>query len=304
MIWCVTLNPSLDTTLLMGQAWKPGSIHAATASMVQAGGKGNNVARAIQALGGPVTSVGPYGGAVGQAIVNLLQEKAIPVLSYPIIGENRICLTIVGPEGEITEIRPPGPAIPLALSRRILTSLADQVKPSDWVTLSGSLPPGLPMNHYAEWVTGLKDRCRGIIVDTSGAALIAAYGASPTAVVPNVDELACLEQSLDSTGPLSDTQVVVTRGAGGVEWRSPQGRGGDRHWEPPTVSSHNTVGAGDVFLGALVHALHQHGDWPRAIPFAVAIAAASVETPDVATFSPERGLELLPLVKEVSRGIS
>lgn len=301
MIWCVTLNPSLDTTLLMQEAWQPGFIHSASASMVQAGGKGNNVARAVQALGGPVTAVGPYGGAVGRAIVNLLEEGGIPVLAYPIAGDNRICLTIVGPPGEITEIRAPGPSMRLDQARQILTRLIERVKPADWVTLSGSLPPGLPPTLYAEWVTTLNSRCRGVIVDTSGPALVAAFAAAPTAIVPNLDELGGLQKAVGSSAPREGTHIIVTRGPAGATWRSPEGA--ERQWVPPLVNAHNTVGAGDVFLGALVHGMHQDDAWARAIPLAIAMAAASVETPDVATFSPARGLELLPLVKEVSNGI-
>ena len=50
MILCVTLNPCLDKTLTV-PPWRPGDLVRGTAVREVVGGKGNNVARALQRLG-------------------------------------------------------------------------------------------------------------------------------------------------------------------------------------------------------------------------------------------------------------
>src|SRR5206468_466912 len=60
MIFCVTLNPCLDKTLTV-PPWRPGDSVRGRAVREVVGGKGNNVARALAALGHtarPVTFLG------------------------------------------------------------------------------------------------------------------------------------------------------------------------------------------------------------------------------------------------------
>ena len=52
MILCITLNPCLDKTLTV-PPWRPGDLVRGVAIREVVGGKGNNVARALQRLGGP-----------------------------------------------------------------------------------------------------------------------------------------------------------------------------------------------------------------------------------------------------------
>ena len=73
MILCVTLNPCLDKTLSVPR-WKPGDMIRGTAVGHVAGGKGNNVARALKRLGRRSRPVTFLGGAVGETCRTLLTE--------------------------------------------------------------------------------------------------------------------------------------------------------------------------------------------------------------------------------------
>ncbi|AEJ40200.1 tagatose-6-phosphate kinase [Sulfobacillus acidophilus TPY] len=290
MIWAVTFNPSLDITWHVPDVEKP--ISYVTRAVHRAGGKGNNVARAIRTLGGTVTAVGPYGGAVGQAIQTLLNRQGIPVLSVDIPDDNRICVALAGTGNAVTEIREQGPMVSVVALERLLVRLVERVSPDDWVTLSGSLPSGLSAEIYFNWVKFLRPKVAGVIVDTAGDNLRAALRANPTAVTPNEEEaLALLAENLNG-----DTYVLVTRGAQGVTLYGQNQA--PKMWQAPHVEMVNSVGAGDAFLGGLVYALANGSGWEDAIILAVAAGSASVRHFGIADFDPE---DVLRLIAHVTR---
>lgn len=290
MIWTVTFNPSRDVTLVLEAPLTRGAILRAKPPIVRPGGKGNNVARVARMLGAEVTAVGLYGGAIGDSLVAALAQAGIPTLAGAAAGETRSCLTILDGDGTTTEIREPGPVVAGAAADDLLARLQDRVRPDDWVSLSGSLPPGLPLETWGTWIRGLRSRVRGILVDTAGHGLAAAIAARPTLVTPNVAEW----QALGEEDPLID--VVVTDGAQGVVWRPVSGP--RARFLPPAIRVQNAVGAGDAFVGGLVWRLARGEAWDAALPWAVAVATASCLTPGVADVDPK----MVPILKaEVQR---
>lgn len=293
MIWCVTLNPSLDVTYRVDASICSGQIFRA-APRGRAGGKGNNVARAAARLGSSVTAVGIYGGATGACIQQLLAQDRVKCLTQESTGETRRCMTLLGADG-VLEVREPGPRIPYHLGRELLGKLCDQVTPNDWVTLSGSLPLDWPEDTYAEWIDQLKPRVSGILVDTSGNALRSAIEAGPTAITPNRRECQDLSHNM-----LQQVLAIVTWGSEGARWRSART---DTVWEvtAPPVAVRNTVGAGDSFLGGLVVSLNRGDALPDAVAYAVAVGTSSVTTEAVGDIDQFLVEQLLPSIQRVRR---
>lgn len=292
MIWCVCLNPALDIAWRLSATRRSRDAVTLTDRDCRPGGKGNNAARIARQLGSPVTAVGMYGGPVGACISGGLRALGIDTVSVPIPVSNRICLTLVAPDGGVTEFREVGPVVNPAVGEALLEQVEPRLQPEDWVTLSGSLPSGWAPEIYGQWVTVLKARAAGVIVDTAGPNLEAAWQAVPTAVVPNAEEF----QTLAQTGPLPQplrTQILVTRGADGVEWYHD---GTPVTWRAPRIAVVNPIGAGDAFLGALVAALHARQCWEQAIPWAVAVASATCTTLGVADLNVPDAYTLWPQV--------
>ena len=276
MIWTVNLHPSLDVTFVLDAPLRAGTIVQSITEEARPGGKGNNVARVVAALGGEATAVGIYGGAVGDEILSGMHTLGIDVLAESISQSNRRCVTIVDAMAVVTEIRPRGPEVAPDVLERLLIRLLKRVGPRDWVTLSGSLPRSAPLETYERWVLALRERVAGVVVDASGDALRMATRGGPTAIVPNETEYA----GLGDIGRLSETHIVVTRGAKGVRWRPPFG---SWHECPaPIVKAVNTTGAGDAFLGGMVSALSRGKPWAEAVTWGVAAGSASVGTVGVA----------------------
>ncbi len=290
MIYSVTFNPSFDMVFSLNPAFHPGNTYDHIPWLGHAGGKGNNVARAIKQLGGPVTAVGFYGGAVGAMIQRLLSLQQIPCLAASVSESSRVCLTLL--TEDVTEIRGQGPEVSRHTSRTLLQRLRSQLKSSDWITLSGSLPPGLTADDVIEWVTTLRPHCQGIVADLSGDNLLAAYEAGVKAICPNLTEF---QQLPDNAPSLRLAHILVTEGPDGVLWY-PLSHTSRRRIFAPVVPTRNPVGAGDVFVGALVYSLWQRQDWDRALIRAVAAASASVVTDGVGDIDGALLQEIMPQV--------
>ena len=65
----------------------------------------------------------------------------------------------------------------------------DIIKKSDIVTISGSVPKGLPCNIYQRLIQMIKNEHKKVILDSSGESLKEGLLAKPTMVKPNKNEM-------------------------------------------------------------------------------------------------------------------
>jgi tagatose 6-phosphate kinase len=157
------------------------------------------------------------------------------------------------------------------------------------VVLSGSQPPGVPVDGYGQLTTLARAAGATVLLDAAGPALGAALPARPDVVKPNRQELAALagrplddlDDVLAASGTLVEAgagAVLVSLGAGGVVGLTPDGRFRAR---VPSPVAGNPTGAGDALAAAVARGLRRGHDWPSCLVDAVAVAAASV-TDDLA----------------------
>ena len=76
MIITVTLNPAVDKTADL-ERFDHGGLNRLTNIINDAGGKGINVSKTIQALGGETIATGFLGGSAGMMIENALNDLGI-----------------------------------------------------------------------------------------------------------------------------------------------------------------------------------------------------------------------------------
>jgi 1-phosphofructokinase len=183
----------------------------------------------------------------------------------------------------------PGPELTAeaatALLEQVLEQLERLVEHAHWVVLSGSLPPGMPMDAYATMTRRAQAAGAAVLLDTSGAPLKAALATGPRLVKPNRQELAELVHR-----PLDTLEAVIAAGrevlnsasagaGGGVA-----GRGGrvvsHRHEallaHPLSVAVTSTVGAGDAMVAGLVAARLEGRSLTETAQLATAFAAAKL----------------------------
>jgi tagatose 6-phosphate kinase len=289
MIVTVTLNPALDLTYAV-DVLVPHDSHRVSDVVERPGGKGLNVARVLHALGEPVLATGLLGGATGDRVARLLTADGVRSSFARIEGETRRTVAVVD-RADATGFWEPGPAVTPGEWSLFVAEFRELLGPATVVTLSGSLPPGVPIGAYASLVTLAAAAGVPTVLDTSGPALLAGLRAAPSVTKPNIHELAGVLTRLPGPQGLADAvravapgPVVVSRGSAGLVAIT-----GDEMWEcaPPAPIEGNPTGAGDACVAALARGLRDHTPWPELLSDAVALSAAAVAAPEAGAFDPE-----------------
>ena len=292
MIVTLTANPSLDRTVSLPGALERGRVQRALDVQDEAGGKGVNVARVVHAAGQLAVAVLP--GSHDDPLLLALRATGVVHRPVPVTGRVRVNLTLAEPDGTTTKVNEAG----LRLEPPVLSALAEvlvrEAAGARWAVLSGSLPPGVPDDWYAELVVRLHATGAAVAVDTSGPALLAAVGtdvvALPDLLKPNGEELAELvgtpdDLEHDPAGAARAAAELVARGVGavlvtlGAEGALLVTAEGTWSARPPATRARSTVGAGDSALaGYLLAEMAGQGPEQR-LRTAVAYGAAAAALP-------------------------
>ncbi len=258
----VTPNPSLDHTVEVDVLVR-GEVQRTGQALVEAGGKGVNVARALAKHGHRTTAILPAGDDA-QRMVGLLTPQQVSTVAVPIDGAIRTNIAVVEADGTTTKLNEPG----ATLSESEVAALLDAVdkelvaRPS-WLVAAGSLPAGAPDDFYARITKSAVGMGVPVAIDTSGPALAAAIDAGATVVKPNLEELQeLIDTPLITVGDVVDAarllrargckDLLVSLGGHGALLITAEGSwwaGG-----PPLVPR-STVGAGDSTLSGYLHTI-------------------------------------------------
>ncbi|HEX9031348.1 MAG TPA: hexose kinase [Streptosporangiaceae bacterium] len=287
MIVTVTLNIALDVTYRVA-ALSPGRSIRVNAVDQRAGGKGVNVARVLHGMGHEVTVVGFAGGVYGGTVTADLMAEQLPGDLVPIAGQTRRTVTVVDAAGEATVLLEPGPVIAPSEWAGLVTRVARLAPRADVVVLSGSLPPGVPEDAYAQLVSTVRSAGAPAILDTSGGALSRGLAGRPSVVKPNLDELVAatpgqdwapgwlgIAQRADRLRAAGAEAVVASLGRDGMIATTPGGWWHARLPAPHEVRG-NPTGAGDAAVAALAAGIAARCSWPELLADAVALSAAAV----------------------------
>jgi len=293
MILCVNLNAAIDKTIVVN-AFKVGEIHRPEAVMSLAGGKGCNVARALQRFGETPVVTGWVGGTAGQFIVDSLRQEGIATDFIYTDFESRTCTSILdGTNQTMTEIYEKGEPVPPKKVAEMVDRFREIVVGKTAVSLSGSLPPGVSPNFYAQLINIAHEANVPVFLDSSGEALLHGVAAKPFLIKPNEKEIAILlEQHLmvhadyvDAVANISakhETIVVLSQGKNGA--LAAQGRKVVQVKNPP-VEAQSAVGSGDCMLAGLIFGFTQGFGLNKAVKHGVAAGTANTLSIGAGKFS-------------------
>ena len=284
----LTMNPSIDINSSVEHVFADRKLRCKPSSH-EPGGGGINVSRAIRRLGGHSPAVYPAGGTFGRMLQGLLDREGI--VHHPVeIEESTREAFIILEESSGRQFRfgMPGPTLRETEWKRCLEALgALELKP-DYVVASGSLPPGVPQDFYAQLARMTSASGARLIVDTSGEPLRLASQAGVYLLKPNMNEMQNLvRREIQNEMELEDTArgfiekghsevMIVSLGAGGALMVS---KNGCEHVRAPTVPIKSRVGAGDSMVAGIVLSLARGEPLREAVRFGVAAGAAAVMTP-------------------------
>jgi tagatose 6-phosphate kinase len=296
VIVTVTLNAALDVTYRLDRL-RPGATNRVGSVGERAGGKGVNVARVLAALGRPVLVTGLVGGASGALLREDLEHAGLPHLLTPIQRSTRRTVAVVTEDSDaVTGLWEPGPEVSAEeWSRFADTDFPAALAGAAVAVLSGSLPPGVPVDAYAV----LLRRCAALgvpaLLDADGEALRAGLTAGPAVVKPNDEEAARATGATDPAAAavrlcaLGAGAAVVTAGPDGLFGHTAEG---SWHTPVPRRVRGNATGAGDAATAALAAALVDRRPWAEATADAAALAAAAVAAPLAGDYDPALYREL------------
>ena len=291
MLLAVAPSPALDRTLLLNNLVL-GGLHRPTNVLDLPGGKGLNVARAAHRLGADVTALAVLGGHSGAVVEKLLAAEGIRADIVTGVAPTRICTTVISQiTATSTNFYEPASHVTAedwsALVERVAASLARGLA---WVTVSGSLPPGIGPREIAHLVDMAHKAGARIAVDTHGDALRAVLELEPDVVKVNVHEAAEVVAPGSQDAALCARRLHELRGHGWLTVVTAGELGAvaitDRDaWVAlPLAAGRYPIGSGDTFLAGLVIGLERDLSVPRALAYASSAAAANTQVPGAAIF--------------------
>ncbi|MBA4490315.1 1-phosphofructokinase family hexose kinase [Paracoccus sp. S1E-3] len=289
-ILTVTLNPALDISTGTAKV-EPDIKLRCDAPVVDPGGGGINVSRAISIVGGQSTAFVALGGTTGRRIAELLEAGGLDWREMRAPGETRQSLAVMDRDSKLQyRFVMPGPQWQSADVGKSVAHILQAVQSDGLVVLSGSNPPGVPDDYAALLSARLATRGAGLIVDTSGAALRAVASGGHRFALLRMDreeaeglagrplaeraDTARFAASLVAAGAAQS--VIVARGGDGNIIAAPEGAW---HAEAAKVEVVSKVGAGDSFVAGFALGRARGLATPDALGMGAAMASATCMTP-------------------------
>ena len=259
MITTISLNPSIDRTVIVDN-FTQGGLNRVVSTHSVAAGKGINVALAVSALGVDAECI----GFMYREGSNLFEKRLmVNSTAYNFIwceGSVRTNIKVFDrSKREITEINESGVQVSEDDLKRMSELVTLHAENTDYLVLAGSLPPGCPADYYRtliQSVEGLGCRC---ILDADGDRMRYGLEAKPFMIKPNRYELEMITgQELKTLKDIRDAAlkyidmgvsvVAVSLGAEGAMITD----GSDAFFAPRlNIEVKSTVGAGDSMVAGL-----------------------------------------------------
>ncbi len=289
MIATLTMSPAVDL-FATTEALHTDSKSRCTINHREPGGGGINVARNLKRLGLDVLAIFPAGGHHGQLLQDLLSRYELPFKAVPTAAETtqNIGLTELA-TGKQYHLVFPGAELTQAEWNRCLGALNELSPSPDYLVISGSLPPSVPVDFFARVAELAAQRGIKVVLDTAGPALKPTLEVGVHLAKLNREEFTDLGYTGDGDinsrlalmGQMVDQgyaeHLIVTLGPNGALMAS---RNGERlHAAPPPTPVVSHVGAGDSFVSVMTCQLARGMPSAKAFRYGVAAAAAAISTP-------------------------
>lgn len=300
MITTVTLNVSVDKAYRIKTVVESGKVIRVSKCNNTAGGKGLNVSRVISTCGEDILATGFVGGNIGNLAEELLKKDDINSEFVHVKSETRNCINILDENNVSTEFLEPGAPITKEEVEKFIKQFDRIIDNSSVITISGSVPSGVPTDIYATLIKMIKSKNKQVILDTSGDLLKESIKAFPTMIKPNSEEMEHLlgvsinneKDVLESAIKLYESGielVVVSLGKDGALLVC---KDGIYHGKPPKIEVVNTVGCGDSMVAAFAVGLERKYSYEQCLRYAVSVSAANAMTFSTGSFSLEDAKEI------------
>jgi len=289
----LALNPAVDITYVIPQLMADQKVRALQ-THYHPGGNGINVARALTELDVPVRCCSVIGGKAGELFQRLLGNAlGEGHHSVEVDGETRINATLLQnqPPSQY-EVDSGGPEISAPMLEQITDCFLENCS-DGFAVLTGSTPPGVPDNTYAELIERITAMHGKVVLDAHGNVLKNALESKPFLLRTNRYVLEMLiRQKLDTIEAVAEAaRVIQCKGIQfvcvslGSEGAVLVDANNSYHSTAPRVRIYSTVGSGDAMLAGMVAACLRHQDAQQMLRFGVICGSATASHPGTELFS-------------------
>ncbi len=284
---------NLNVDLIMGTlcAWPAiGTETVLPHSELRLGGAAGNTALALRAIGARYNLIASRGSDIFGAW--LAEQFGSDALSDPPLpAPTTISVGLVDPSGERTFLTSTG-HLDAWDAATVATRLSAEVRPGDWVLLTGSflcpriaatqsellsllnslgariaLDPGWPTGGWTDDIKAATHRWLG-------ASHCLLFNEVEATSLTGETDIVAAARALAAMMP-SNGMVVIKRGADGADaWQN----GEHHHAASPKVKVIDTIGAGDIFNAGFLHPMADGRDIDAALAAGVALASRAIST--------------------------
>ncbi|HEY0678259.1 MAG TPA: 1-phosphofructokinase family hexose kinase [Chitinophagaceae bacterium] len=300
----ITLNPAIDKNYTVDRLAPEHKLRCPN-PLVDPGGGGINVSKALKALGSDSLAVFFAGGMNGNYLQELLKSQHLSTFPIIIEGETRESIVIMETSsGKEYRIVVEGPEVKPEAVDAIIQKLETE-KP-EYVVASGSIPKGLTEDVFAKLAHAVKGINSRFVLDTSGKPLQHAVSEGVFLLKPNLKELSNLvgvetlelndvdEAAMELINKGKCEVVVVSLSSSGAMLVT---KDNYHHIPAPTVERKSTVGAGDSMVAGMVWSLTQGWPYIDMAEMGVACGTAATMSPGTQLFKKEDAERLLQWIK-------
>jgi len=307
MIVTLTMNPAIDKSTIIDKMMPEKKLRC-TDLLLDAGGGGINVSKAIKKLGGESLAVFPGGGINGKRLEQILLKEQVSYKLISIKGETRENFSVTERDTDMQyRFVMPGYKMGKEEIEECINSIISLQPSPEIIVASGSLPPGVNENFYAELALKSKNIGAKYIVDTSGKPLQIAAEEGVYLLKPNLTELCSLvgkdflqldeiEEAAKQIIERGHCQVVViSMGPAGAILITKD------YFEKipaPIVKKLSTVGAGDSMVAGMVWMLEQGKSFSEMARFGVACGTGATMNAGTQLFNSKDVYKLYTWINE------
>ena len=294
MILTVTPNPCVDKTVFI-DTLEVGTFMRSQKYGCVPGGKGNNVARAVHAMGRRATAMPIVGGHTGEHVIDMItHDDGVPCVPLRVASPTRTITTVL--EESVhrqTAFFEPGSQVTEEEARGIDDTFAASLEGVQAVCFCGTVPDRRIEDLYARLIPIAKAAGALTILDSHGPEFARGLENAPRMVKPNVKEteelvghpLETTADRLESLDFFHEKGVELAVMSLGAEGALVSGEDDRFSVVPPAIEEVNPFGSGDAFVAGFAIGLTEGMDLRETARLACAMGTANAMSWDIGHFS-------------------
>lgn len=302
LVLSMSPNTSTDRVSVV-ERFVPGEPARTILSFDQAGGSGAHATGVVQQLGGDARSIVLLGSYNRDRWIQAAEQQGMAYDYVNMESPNRSTFVLIDSQkGNIAEVIDPGPKVDEATASQLLDCVEKYIDAAGILILSGSLPPGMPSDFYAQAIHLARSRGVKTLVDASSVPLQQALQVRPWALKPNLYEFHQIVgvetrtihehiQQLHRIVGLAEI-VLLSLGENGLLVATDSNvwhlTASHHQITLPNSNAINTIGCGDAMVGGFSYTYVRTENILESACWGIAAATATLGTYGVPSCPPEQ----------------